>query len=186
MESNDLVFCQRPTLVEGNRKGQPIKLISNYLNISFKPNNSYIRQYHLKFQPEIAHDNDILRRSIIRGLRNNEDFRKDFNPFVISGDSLFSPHDVEVGFNPISIVVPRQNGDSSEFLVTIIKTNNQSDISNVKTNFGFSQKVKSLVDVIFKNILSANRGMIRFNKKSIYNYENTISLRDNGKYFKSF
>jgi hypothetical protein len=179
MESSAITFCQRPSFRENLRRGQEVNLVSNYMKISFRPNEKFVRQYHLKFDPEVPAENEALRRSIYRGI--SKEMRNYYHPFVTSGDSLFSAKDVD---EQVSITFSYSRPEEEtpvEYRITIIKTENELDLSNVKSYENFSQKVKSFVEVVIKNILNANRGMVRFNGRSVFNYENSIQLQDFGK-----
>lgn len=180
MESQEITFCQRPTLIENLRRGPEINLVSNYIKMSFKPNNKSVRQYHLKFEPEVSSENEALRRSIRKGI--SRQLRELFWPFVISGDSMFSVQNLEKDV-AINFSYTRPEEDPVEYRVTILNTGNELDISNVRSYMGFSPQVKHFVETVVKSILSANRGMVRFNSRSIFNYEESIQLTDFGKYF---
>jgi hypothetical protein len=180
MESQEITFCQRPTLIESLRRGPEINLVSNYMKMSFKPNNKYVRQYHMKFEPDIPAENEALRRSIRKGI--SKQLREMFSPFVISGDSMFSVQNQE-GEVTIGFSYTRPEQDPVDYKITITNTGNELDISNVKSYMGFTPQVKHFVETVVKSILGANRGMVRFNSRSIFNYEESIQLTDFGKYF---
>lgn len=178
MESQEITFCPKPTLFDNLRRGPEINLVSNYMKMSFKPNNKFVRQYHMKFEPDIPAENETLRRSIRKGI--GKQLRELFHPFVISGDSMFSVQNLE-GEVAIGFSYTRPEQAPTEYKITFTNTKNELDISNVKSFQGFTPQVKQFVETVIKSILGANRGMVRFNSRSIFNYEESIQLTDFGK-----
>lgn len=171
-------FALKPALNEGLRRNREVNLVSNYLKISFRPNNNFVRQYFMRFEPEIAGDNEILKRQIIRGV--GRQLREVFHPCITSGDSLFSAQIVN---ERIEINYTNRDNEDQEYRITIEKTGNEIDLSNIKSINNFSNKVKTFIEIVIKNILNANQGMIRFNKRNIFDYNAGVQLKDSGKAF---
>jgi hypothetical protein len=174
-ERNKLNFALRPALNEGLRRNREVRLISNYLKVSFRPNNYNVRQYFIKFEPEIAADNETLKRKILREV--GKELRADFSPYISSGDSLFSARNVDAKIT-LSYDEPEKEGQ--KYTITIEKTDNEIDLTNIRVLNNFSYKVKSFIEIVFKNILNANQGMIRFNNKNIFDYNASTNLKDSG------
>jgi hypothetical protein len=176
-------FAQRPNINSSLRQSnQQVNLISNYIKISFKPQEHLIRQYALKFHPEIPSENDTLRRQIFRFM--HKELRARYDPFIITGDSLFSAklndERVQIVFK-LSAVAGVEGAEEQEFNIELEPTENFIDLSNIRREDNFSQKVKSFIEVVFKSILRENRGMVRFNRSNIFNFEAVVQLSDSGK-----
>jgi hypothetical protein len=172
-----LTFPIRPSLnMEKRQQHKPVNLISNYLKISFKPNDCFVSQYAIKIEPSIASDNIVLRKAIYKTITSR--LIKTYFPFIISGDSLFSQKQVEeIQVYNIQIIIDDNN---YEYQISIEKTKNVIDLVNIRSVNNFSQKVKSFIEIVFKNILNANDGMVRFNNRSIYDFNRSYQLQECG------
>jgi len=176
-------FAQKPNENLNLRQGsQQVNLISNYIKISFRPQEHLIRQYALKFTPEIPSENDSLRRQIFRFM--HKELKERYDPFIITGDSLFSAklndERIHIIFK-LKPVAGVEGAEEQEFNIEIEPTSNHIDLSNIRREDKFSQKVKSFIEVVFKSILRENRGMVRFNRSNIFNFEAVVQLSDTGK-----
>jgi hypothetical protein len=173
-----LTFPNRPSLNMNIRQNQrPVNLISNFMKVSVKPNNKFVSQYAIKIEPNVASDSQLLRKMIHNTMRKNLD--STFYPWLISGDSLFSAQQVEeIQVYNIQI---RFNDTLYEYQIRIEKTKNNIDLENIRSINNFSQKVKSFIETVFKFILNANEGMVRFNKRSIFDFNKAFQLQDCGK-----
>jgi hypothetical protein len=177
-KEKELTFPMRPTLnMQVRQQQRPVNLISNYLKISFRPNGSFVSQYAIKIEPCVESDNMGLRKTIYKTIYKH--LIDTYFPFIISGDSLFSGKQVEeIQVFNIQIRIGETN---YEYQISIEKTNNMIDLANIKSVNNFSQKVKSFIEIVFKNILNANEGMVRFNNRSIYDFNKSYQLQECGK-----
>jgi hypothetical protein len=173
-----LTFPNRPSLNQGIRERQrPVNLISNFMKISIKPNDRLVSQYSMKIEPNVASDSILLKKMIHNTIR--KELESAFYPYIISGDSLFSPRQVEeIQVYKIKI---RFNDAEYEFEISLEKTNNDIALENIRSINNTSQKVKSFIEIVFKYILNANEGMVRFNKRSIFDFNKAFQLQDCGK-----
>lgn len=180
MESttSEITFAKKPSLIPALRRNNEVNLVSNYLKTTINTNHCTIKQYSLKFEPEVASDNEGLRRQIFRGVSKR--LRELFHPYSCSGDSLFSAQTVD---EKVTITYTRDESDG-QYLLTIEKTGNEIDLSNIKVIDNFTSKVKMFMEIVFRNILNANQGMIRFNRKNIFDYKAATQLKDTGNIFK--
>jgi hypothetical protein len=177
----DLDFVKKPSLNSNLRKDQSVKLISNYMKISLKSNDRVVTQYHMSFTPTIAADNDDLRKKLYRGIKPK--LKNVFHPFVISGDSLFTANRNAAEEIALQFTCTLSEGEEIVFQVTIRRTTNELDLTNFRSTIQMTASVKSFLEILVKNILNANRGMVRFNKSSIYNFESAVRLQDTGNYY---
>jgi hypothetical protein len=178
---DDVEFARRPSLNFNLRKDQPVNLISNYMKISLKSNGKIVTQYHMSFTPNVEADNDDLRKKLYRGLRPK--LKDIFKPFVISGDSLFTANANAGEETSLSFTCTLSNGEEMVYQVTIRRTSNELDLTNYRSTTQMTKNLKSFLEIVVKNILNANRGMVRFNKSCIFNYESAVQLQDTGKIF---
>ena len=170
-------FSTRPGYMMGLRKQREINLISNYMLLSFSPGEICVKQYSVKFEPEIASDNGPLKKLILRGI--GKDLKKHFHPFITSEDTIFSTKSIA---EQVEITYDSNGGQVNlPYKITIEKTKNEINLSNIQTNDSFSIKIKNFIEVILKNIISANNGIVRFNKSHYYDYFNVTQLPDTGK-----
>ena len=181
MESTRLNFAQRPNMIPNLRNDQPVNLVSNYMKITLKSNDKAVSQYHLTFIPEVASDNDHLRRGLIQSLRPK--LREFYYPHAISGNSLYSANRNVGEETRFTLSYPNQEGTETIYEIVVRRTENTLDLTNYRTLEGMTQNVKTFLEIVIKNILNANRGMVRFNKSCIYNYELAVQLQDVGKFY---
>lgn len=178
INERQLSFPSRPSLNATVRARQrPINLISNFMRISIKPNDNFVSQYAIKIEPNVPSDSLLLRKMIQSTIKRELDVT--YYPFIISGDSLFSPRQVEE-IQVYNIKIKFQETDY-EYQINIEKTNNDIILENIRSINNNTQKVKSFIEIVFKSILNANNGMVRFNKRSIFDFNRSFQLQECGK-----
>jgi len=137
--------------------------------MTLKPNNSLVKQYSIKYLPEIALDNLPLKRKINRGIRRK--MEEVYITINQCGDTFFSPMTVDEK-------ITFQFTDDQQYQIIIEKTDNETDLSNIKCINKYTTQTKNFIDNLLKNILNANNGMIRFDKKSIFDYNSAKQVND--------
>jgi hypothetical protein len=182
MMDKSIEFPKKPTFMPQLRqKCPPVTLLSNYLKISLKSKERSIKQYAIKYEPEIPADNGHLRKIIIRQL--TPQLNEFYEPFSDSGDCFFSPKDVNEE-KTFAVTINRDNKEPDEdnlnYTVLITKTRNEIDLLDIKQPSLFSAKVKNFIEVLIKKILNANLGLVRFNKRNFFDWNNLKHLQDAG------
>lgn len=177
----ELKFPSKPGFnLDLRKKSQPVMLISNYLKLNFSPPDSSncVRQYALKFSPEVPADNGQIKRQILRYISKN--LREFFHPYIPSGDTLFSP---KFHNEKIELLSKFKFEDIDyEYMVSIEPTSNLIDLTSIKTNDNLSIKIKNLIEVLIKYILNANNGLVRFNQRNFFDYNSLYKLPGDGIY----
>ena len=173
----EVKFAQKPNLNNQSKGNQHVNLISNYLKISLNPQKNLIWQYSLKFFPEIDPNNILLRTSIFKHI--HRELRQNLHFFIVSGDSIFSTRKVE---EKIEIKFTRIIENSKEnYIILIEPTQNSISLSDIKKIDNFSQKVKSFMEIVFKNIIKQNDGIVRFNSRNIFDFKASSQISDTSK-----
>jgi hypothetical protein len=175
----NLSFPKKPS-INPQKRTKPITLISNYLKISLKSNHRRVKQYSIKYSPEIPADNGFLRRSIIRQLTS--ELNNFYEPFFDSGDCFFSPQDVyEQKYFSTTIKASGNDPEitDSDYILEISRTDNQINLEEITKFSSFSMKTKNFLEVLIKKIVLANSGIMRFNNREYFDFNsNPIELGD--------
>ena len=173
-----IVYVKKPPLnmqLRNQKNEKPINLLCNLLKMHFNPSKKHAQQFSVKITPEIAVDNYPLVRRIIRSL--SKDLKKMFHPYISSGFSIFSSaNENDDQMNTLTCKL-----DDQEYTVEISKTANILDLTKVNTFNENDIRVKSFIEILIKTILSSNKGFIRFDDRSFFDYTNRESL-NNGIY----
>ena len=172
-----IIYVKKPALNMSLRNPQnekPINLQCNLLKMEFNPLKKHAQQFSVKITPEIAEDNYPLVRRIIRSL--SKDLKKMYHPFISSGFSIFSSGNENDQMNTFKCKL-----DDQEYTVEISRTANILDLTKINSFKENDIRVKSFIEILIKSILSSNKGFIRFDDRSFFDYTNRESL-NNGVY----
>ncbi len=165
-------IAKKPISVVAMRNQRPVDLLCNYIRLGFNPKEVTVKQYSIKFEPRITSDNMTKKQVIIRKL--SSEIETCLYPFIQSGDTIFSPKDVNK-----DIVLTHLYEDGEKYQVTIAQTSNSIDLTKInETNF-LSIQLKGFLEVLVKNMISANNGLVRFNKRNIFDYNNVTKMEGN-------
>lgn len=176
LESTIFNFPKKPQLNDNLRRGKEVGLVSNFLKISFRPDEKGVRQYSIKYDPEIPDNNILMRKLVNRAIYQS--LRKLYHPYVSSGNNFFSARNETEVVELLS--EGTRDGEPFSYKVTLSPTNNFIDLSNVRSLDLSSKKIKNLIEIIVKNILNANEGMVRFDRRNYFDYRKKFKLPDSG------
>ena len=166
------LFAPKPSINPSSRTERPVNLVSNLLQMWFKPEEGIANQYSIKIVPEVAADNYPLRRKIYKQI--SEKLRENYKPYFPSGYTLFSSK--KEGVQKIEM---KTNVESVDYKIEIEKTKNTIDLSQIRTTSDENIKVKSFIEILVKNIIEKNNNLVRFDDRSFFNYYNIKKLQGN-------
>jgi hypothetical protein len=172
-----LSFPSKPALnVSLRQNSREVCMVSNFLKISFNPNENSVKIYSIKFEPEI--ESEIIQKQILSS--NHSVLKNKFYPYLISGNNLFSPQKID-SFEFTYLHV--KDEVEVEYRITIEKTKGEVDLSNIKTKDSLSIQIKNLIEIILKNIFNANPNIVRINN-AFYSLNSCDKLKENnGNFF---
>jgi hypothetical protein len=174
----DYIFPKMPSInIKRREANKPVKIVSNYFKISFRPGKEYVRQYAVHYEPEIANDNNHLKRLLMNKLYSQ--MKETFHPFVSSGDTMFSAKSNDI-IHEYETTITFESVEQS-YEVTVSPTTNFVDLEHIKSIDKFSQKVKNFIEIVLRNVLNKNKNMIRFNNRNIYDYNKLYQIDSSGK-----
>lgn len=175
LTTQEFEFAKRPPLNPGMRNQKNVELISNHIRLGFRPNEKRARQYAVRFEPEIAVDNLQLKRMLLKQVF--KELRPYYHPYFQSGDTIFSPKVVE------EVITVSTFNVNTEYQITIELTKNEIDLNQIRDRNDMSLKLKGFLENLVKNIISSNNGLVRFNKRNIFDYNNVTKLEGNSKFY---
>ena len=155
-------------------KDQKSKVICNLRQIMLDKDRRQIRQYAIHYEPEIAEDNFPLKKSIIRQIK--PELRKNFPKFIQGGDTLFV-----VGSNLQEKIVLETTVESTLYKIQIVLTKNIIDCRNINTRCKDNIKIKSLLEILVKNVVLANNHIVKFDDRSFYDCNDVEMFGRDGK-----
>ncbi len=195
LNEQETQFSTKPQLNENLRQQRPVNLVSNCFKILVKPNDEFVRQYAIKFEPEIPSDNTEKKNRILRSIRRDPKVNRAYGRYLFLGDSIFATKNVE---EPLEVEYEERkessdsdsNSNSSrsenieiiKYRIIIQKTDNVIDLPNTKTISRLTIKQKSLVEHILKSIYKANPGMVQFDRSSVFDYNQAKHLDERCNY----
>lgn len=130
-------------------RGTSVKLMCNFFHLQVATSN-FIYVYDVKFIEEIPSSNTPLKKSIIRGLR--EELEKTFKLYFFTGSMLYSPNDI--GPAPISLSYTL-TALKYQVQFTRAQTISVKDILCADKNYAKAQTVRTFLNLIVKCLLSA-------------------------------
>ncbi len=173
MEQTKYALAKKPAHTLSMRGQKSVDLLCNYIRLGLNPNENIVKQYSIKFEPEIARDNAPKKREILRRLTH--EIKAELYPSMQSGDTIFSPKTIDKDI----VLTHHYDGDGEEYKVTIAKTDNIIDLTQITEINTYSFQIKNFLENLVKNIISSNNGLVRFNKRSIFDYNNVTKMEGN-------
>ena len=153
-------FSQSNSLKNRNR----ILITTNLYELKFIEEFHKFNLFSLEFLPEIANDNFILKKQIYLNIET--DLPKSFKKIIWAGNNLYAFITEENNQNYNNIEINKEiNG-----VVYNIKLKKIEEISFRKINNfnGRNQKIKTIIENLFRNILLRNPNVLKFHDRTIF------------------
>ena len=164
-------FRQRHSLINGNK----LLITTNLFELKLVDRIHKFTLFSLDILPEIANDNFILKKQICFNIETN--LPKSFKKMIWAGNNLYAfiTEDKE-NYNNIEI------NEEIKGVIYNIKLKKVEELSFQKINDfnGPNQKIKAIIENLFKNILLRNPNVIKFHDRTIFEIDrNNIINIDN-------
>lgn len=136
-------------------------LLCNLLKLRINPSFKNIYVYSIIYPDDVAADNTILQTAIIKSIYRS--LKEKFVTFITAGANLFSPSD----FAKQELVFTSAMRDSKEYRIQFIKSDAKIDLENLSVSDKFSTQIKHFIEILIKNIISAN-SLMRMGKGTYF------------------
>ena len=151
-------FQEKPSLNPNIRSNHAeTRLKTNLLRSRLNSNIQILYVYSIAFPSNVPADNTFIKRLILRN--SDRSLREQFERFIIAGDNLLSSvrHDIEKVF--ISKVITEGEDRVYEIRVNLIPDQTFDLLKKITREDTFYRQKKYFLEILIKNILSANRLM---------------------------
>ena len=168
-------FSQRHLLKNGNK----LLITTNLYELKLIDQIHKFTLFSLEILPEIANDNFILKKQIYFNIETN--LPKSFKKLIWAGNNLYAfiTQDTKENYNNIEI------NEEINGVTYNIKLKKVEEISFQKINDfnGPNQKIKTIIENLFRNILLRNPNVLKFHDRTIFEIDrkNIINIDNQNK-----
>ena len=174
-----------PTMPENNKKMrelgiQKVKIATNLYELNFIDKYHKLSLFNIEILPSIAEDNYLLKRQINNYIETL--LPKSFKKSFFSGNILLTiiKEDKNENKNYDSIEYNEEiNGLEYNIKLTKVK---EVLLKNVNNFEGYNQKIKTIIEILFRSVLLKNPNVIKFKDRTIFEIDpkNISSIMDKG------
>ena len=156
----------------------PIKLLDNYHKFIL---------FSVESSPEIADDNFPLRRQIYFNIEPN--LPKCFKKYFWAGKNFFALVNDKEKINEYNNIEINEEINGIKYNI-LIKKVKEISFSKINDFNGTNQKIKSIIENLFRNIVMKNPNIIKFQDRTIFEIDinniTNINVKSEEKVFKGF
>lgn len=166
-------FCFAPKPASNNALAQNYKsidLVSNFLILNFSQTHKKVWEYYINFSGIEINEYDQTRLLIQKVIPKLKEI---FFPFKIAGNNFFSMNFVEQ-----DVTYEFEHLDHP-VVATIKRSSHNIDLAKVTTDKKIEKDIKSFFENLLKNMMRANKNMVRLNRTNYFNLQNMEEITRN-------
>ena len=179
-----------PVMPENNEylrnKSQQLKIATNLYELKFVDECHKLTLFSIEINPTIADDNFLLKRQINNYIESYlpESFKKSF----FGGNILLTFIKDEKNEN-IKKIELKVNIKDIEYNIKLIKVK-EIELKKVNNFQGYNQRIKTVIEILFRNILMRNPNVIKFKDRTIFEIDpkniSSIMSQGNGNIYRGY
>ena len=179
-----------PVMPENNEylrnKSQQLKIATNLYELKFVDERHKLTLFSIEINPTIADDNFLLKRQINNYIESYlpESFKKSF----FGGNILLTFINDEKNEN-IKKIELKVNIKDIEYNIKLIKVK-EIELKKVNNFQGYNQRIKTVIEILFRNILMRNPNVIKFKDRTIFEIDpkniSSIMSQGNGNIYRGY
>jgi PHD/YefM family antitoxin component YafN of YafNO toxin-antitoxin module len=176
-----------PTMPENNKKIrefgiQKIKIATNLYELNFIDKYHKLSLFNIEILPSITEDNYLLKRQINNYIETL--LPKSFKKSFFSGNILLTIIKEDKNENEnknYDIIEYNEQINDLKYNIKLIKVK-EVLLKNVNNFQGYNQKIKTIIEILFRSVLLRNPNVIKFKDRTIFEIDknNITNVTDRG------
>ena len=159
-----------PTMPKSNislrEKAQSVRIITNLFELKFIDEYHKLTLFNIEIAPEIAEDNFPLRKQINNYIESS--LPKSFKKTFFGGKNMLTFINEDKSENKIiNIIEMKEEINNLEYNIKLTKVK-EIELKKVNNFQGYNQRIKTVIEILFRSILMKNPNVIKFKDRTIF------------------
>ena len=163
-----------------NESIKKIRIATNLFELNFIDHYHKLTLFNIEILPMIDKDNFLLRRQVNNYIESS--LPKTFKKTFFAGNILLTfINEDKTENNEIELIEIKEEINNMPYNIKLIKLK-EVELKKVNDFQGYNQRIKTIIEILFRNIIMRNPNIIKFKDRTIFEIDknNITNVTDRG------